>query len=195
MLVPMVSSLEEIAKVKELLAEAKNELERERTPFDRHMEIGVMIEVPSAVHLAQRFLREVDFLSIGTNDLIQYILAVDRSNRKVANLYEPLHPAVLAALASTIEAGKREGKRVGMCGEMAGDPLSAMLLLGMGLEEFSMGALYIPVIKKTIRSISYRAAKTTAEIVLQMDTVGEIKKYLFEQMRSLGMVEILEMYR
>lgn len=195
LLVPMVSSLEEVAKVKELLAEAKDELVREGTPFDRHMELGVMVEVPSAVHLAERFLREVDFLSIGTNDLIQYILAVDRSNRKVANLYEPLHPAVLAALASTIEAGKREGKRVGMCGEMAGDPLSAVLLLGMGLEEFSMGALYIPVIKRTIRAISYQAAKVTAEIVLQMDTAGEIKKYLFDQMRSLGMVELLEMYR
>jgi phosphotransferase system, enzyme I, PtsP len=195
LLVPMVSSLEEIVKVKELLAEAREELEREGTPFDRRMEIGVMVEVPSAVHLAERFLREVDFLSIGTNDLIQYILAVDRSNRKVANLYEPLHPAVLAALASTIEAGKREGKRVGMCGEMAGDPLSALLLLGMGLEEFSMGSLYIPVIKKTIRSISYQAAKATAEIVLKMDTVGEIKKVLFDQMRSLGMVELLEMYR
>jgi phosphoenolpyruvate-protein kinase (PTS system EI component) len=140
-------------------------------------------------------LREVDFLSIGTNDLIQYILAVDRSNRKVANLYEPLHPAVLAALVRTIEAGKRAGKRVAMCGEMAGDPLSALLLLGMGLEEFSMGALYIPVIKKAIRSITYQAAKTTAQIVLQMDTVGEIKKYLFDQMRALDMVELLEMYR
>jgi phosphotransferase system enzyme I (PtsP) len=195
MLVPMVSSLEEISKVKELLAEVKNELEREGTPFDHQMEVGVMVEVPSAVHLADRFLREVDFLSIGTNDLIQYILAVDRSNRKVANLYEPLHPAVLAALASTIKAGKRVGKRVGMCGEMAGDPLSAVLLVGMGLEEFSMGSLYIPVIKKTVRSISYQTARATAEIVLQMDNVGEIKKYLFDQMRSLGMVELLEMYR
>ncbi|HEY7559815.1 MAG TPA: phosphoenolpyruvate--protein phosphotransferase [Candidatus Binatia bacterium] len=195
MLVPMVSSLEEIAKVKELLAETRDELERDGTPFDRHMELGVMVEVPSAVHLADRFLREVDFLSIGTNDLIQYILAVDRSNRKVANLYEPLHPAVLAALATTIEAGKREGKRVGMCGEMAGDPLCALLLLGMGLEEFSMGALYIPVIKKAIRSIAYQAAKATAQIVLQMDTVGEIKKYLFEQIRALGMIELIEMYR
>jgi phosphoenolpyruvate-protein kinase (PTS system EI component) len=195
MLVPMVSSLEEITKVKELLGEAKDELKRDGTPFDRHMELGVMVEVPSAVQLADRFLREVDFLSIGTNDLIQYILAVDRSNRKVANLYEPLHPAVLAALVRTIEAGKRAGKRVAMCGEMAGDPLSALLLLGMGLEEFSMGALYIPVIKKAIRSITYQAAKTTAQIVLQMDTVGEIKKYLFDQMRALDMVELLEMYR
>jgi phosphotransferase system enzyme I (PtsP) len=194
MLIPMVSSLEEILKVKELLAEAKDELQREGTPFDRQMELGVMIEVPSAVQLADRFLREVDFLSIGTNDLIQYILAVDRSNRRVASLYEPLHPAVLAALNSTIEAGKRGGKRVAMCGEMAGDPLCALLLFGMGLEEFSMGSLYIPVIKKAIRAITYPAAKATAQIVLKMDKVGEIKRYLFEQMRELGMVELLEMY-
>lgn len=195
LLIPMVSSLEEILKVKEILGEAKDELESEGTPYDRQMELGIMVEVPAAVQLAERFLREVDFLSIGTNDLIQYILAVDRSNRKVASLYEPLHPAVLSALNSTIQAGKREGKRVGMCGEMAGDPLCALLLLGMGLEEFSMGALYIPVIKKTIRSISYQAAKTHAQIVLEMDTVGEIKRYLFEQMRRHGMVELLEMYR
>jgi phosphoenolpyruvate-protein phosphotransferase len=194
MLIPMVSSLEEILKVKELLAEAKDELHREGTPFDRQMELGIMVEVPSAVQLAERFIREVDFLSIGTNDLIQYILAVDRSNRKVADLYEPLHPAVLAALQLTIEAGKKEGKRVAMCGEMAGDPLSAQLLLGMGLEEFSMGSLYVPAIKKTIRSITYQGAKSSAQIVLQMDTVGEIKKYLFDQMRELGMVELMEMY-
>lgn len=195
MLVPMISSLEEIQKVKELLAEAKVELEREGTPFDRQMELGIMVEVPSAVQLAERFLREVDFLSIGTNDLIQYLLAVDRSNRKVANLYEPLHPAVLSALNATISAGRKAGKRVSMCGEMAGDPLCALVLLGMGLEEFSMGALYLPVIKKAIRSISYQAAKTTAQMVLEMDTVGEIKRYLFEQIRQLEMVELLEMYR
>jgi phosphoenolpyruvate-protein phosphotransferase len=195
MLVPMISSLEEIQKVKDLLAEAKTELDREGTPYDRQMELGIMVEVPAAVQLAERFLREVDFLSIGTNDLIQYLLAVDRSNRKVANLYEPLHPAVLLALKSTIDAGKRVGKRVSMCGEMAGDPLCALVLLGMGLEEFSMGALYLPVIKKAVRSISYQAAKTTAQIVLGMDTVGEIKRYLFEQIRQLEMVELLEMYR
>jgi phosphotransferase system enzyme I (PtsP) len=194
MLIPMISSLEEIQKVKEILAEAKGELEREGTPYDRQMELGIMVEVPAAVQLADRFLREVDFLSIGTNDLIQYILAVDRSNRKVANLYEPLHPAVLAALISTIEAGKRVGKRVGMCGEMAGDPVSALLLVGMGLEEFSMGSLYIPVIKKAIRSVSYQTAKATAKIVLEMDSMGEIKRYLFNQMRDLGIIELLEMY-
>lgn len=195
LLIPMVSSLEEIHKVKEILAEAKSELDREGVPYDRQMELGIMVEVPAAVQLADRFLREADFLSIGTNDLIQYILAVDRSNRKVASLYEPLHPAVLMALSKTIEAGKREGKRVGMCGEMAGDPLCAFVLLGMGLEEFSMGSLYIPVIKKAIRSISYQAAKAAAQIVLEMDTVSEIKRFLFEQMRQHGMIELLEMYR
>lgn len=194
LLIPMVSSLEEILKVKEILAEVKEELEHEEVPFDHQMELGIMVEVPSAVQLVSRIVREVDFLSIGTNDLIQYLLAVDRSNRKVAGLYEPLHPAVLSALMHVIEAAKREGKRVGMCGEMAGDPLCTLLLLGMGLEEFSMGSLFIPVVKKIIRSVTYQAAKTSTQIVLQMDTVGEIKKYLFEQMRDLGMVELMELY-
>lgn len=194
LLIPMVSSLEEILKVKEILAEVKEELEREEVPFDNQMELGIMVEVPSAVQLASRIVREVDFLSIGTNDLIQYLLAVDRSNRKVAGLYEPLHPAVLAALMHVIEAAKKAGKRVGMCGEMAGDPLCTLLLLGMGLEEFSMGSLFIPVIKKIIRSVTYRSAKTSTQIALQMDTVGEIKRYLFEQMRDLGMVELMELY-
>jgi len=194
LLIPMVSSLEEILKVKEILVEVKEELEREEIPFDHQMELGIMVEVPSAVQLATRIVREVDFLSIGTNDLIQYLLAVDRGNRKVAGLYEPLHPAVLSALMHVIEAAKKAGKRVGMCGEMAGDPLCALLLLGMGLEEFSMGSLFIPVIKKIVRSVTYQSAKTSAQIVLQMDTVGEIKRYLFQQMRDLGMVELMELY-
>ena len=194
LLIPMVTSLEEILKVKELLAEVKEELEHEDAPFDSQMELGIMVEVPSIVHLVSRIVREVDFLSIGTNDLIQYILAVDRGNPKVAELYEPLHPAVLAALGLIIEGAKREGKRVGMCGEMAGDPLYTLILLGMGLEEFSMGSLFIPVVKKIIRSVTYQQAKATTQIAMQMDTVGEIKKYLFDQMRELGMVELLELY-
>src|SRR5207247_6951954 len=120
LLIPMITSLEEILKVKEILAEAKQELEREGSPYDRQMELGIMVEVPAAVQLADRFLREVDFLSIGTNDLIQYLLAVDRSNRKLANLYQPLHPAVLAALNSAIATPKPEGKRVGMWVELLG---------------------------------------------------------------------------
>lgn len=194
MLIPMVSSLDEILRIKEFLAEVKDELEREEIPFDPQMELGIMVEVPSAVELASRMIREVDFFSIGTNDLIQYLLAVDRSNRKVAGLYEPLHPAVLSALMHTIDAAKKQGKRVGMCGEMAGDPLCTLLLMGMGLEEFSMGSLFIPAVKKIIRSVTYQAAKASAQIALQMDTVGEIKRYLFEEMRDLGMVELMELY-
>jgi phosphotransferase system enzyme I (PtsP) len=194
LLVPMVSSLDEILKVKEILSEVKEELEHKGLPFDPQMELGIMVEVPSAVQLVSRLVREVDFLSIGTNDLIQYLLAVDRSNSKVAGLYEPLHPAVIAALMHIIEVAKREGKRVGMCGEMAGDPLCTVLLLGMGLEEFSMGSLFIPVVKRVVRSVRFQSAKTWVQIILQMDTVGEIKKYLFDQMRDLGMVQLMELY-
>ncbi len=194
LLIPMVSRLEEILRVKEILAEVKEELEEEGVPFDRQMELGIMIEVPSAVQTVDRLLREVDFLSIGTNDLIQYLLAVDRGNRKVAGLYEPLNPAVLSALMQIIQAAKREGKHVAMCGEMAGDPIATLLLVGMGLEEFSMESLFIPVVKKVIRSMTYQSAKTSAQIVLNMDTVGEIKGFFFSQMRNLGMVELLELY-
>jgi phosphoenolpyruvate-protein phosphotransferase len=194
MLVPMVSSLEELLKVKEILSEAKDELKAEAVPYDPQMELGIMIEVPSAVQLASRFVREVDFFSIGTNDLVQYILAVDRSNPKVANLYEPLHPAVLSSLKQTIQAARSAGKRVGLCGEMAGDPLCALLLLGMGLEEFSMESFFIPVVKRVIRTVTYQDAKSTAQICLQMDSTDEIKRYLFEQMRDLGLVELMELY-
>ena len=194
LLIPMVSRMEEIIRVKEILAEVKEELEEEGAHFDREMELGVMIEVPSAVNMVDRLLREVDFLSIGTNDLIQYLLAVDRGNRRVAGLYEPLHPAVLSALMQIIQAAKKEGKPVAMCGEMAGDPFATLLLMGMGLEEFSMESLFIPVVKKVIRSMSYQTAKNSVQMALDMDTVGEIKGYVFSQMRNLGMVELLELY-
>ncbi len=194
LLIPMVSRLEEILRVKEILAEVKEELAEEGVPFDRQMALGIMIEVPSAVQTVDRLLREVDFLSIGTNDLIQYLLAVDRGNRRVAGLYEPLNPAVLSALMQIIQAAKKAGKHVAMCGEMAGDPLATLLLVGMGLEEFSMESLFIPVVKKVIRSMTYQSAKSSVQIVLDMDTVDEIKGFFFSQMRNLGMVELLELY-
>ena len=195
LLIPMVSSLEEILQVKATLREVKAYLERSDAAFDPNVEIGIMIEVPSAVQVVERLVTEVDFVSIGTNDLIQYLLAVDRGNRKVAPLYEPFHPAVLAALDQIIRAAKGKGKRVAMCGEMAGDPLSILLLMGLGLEEFSMESLSIPVVRKLVRSVSFERAFTIGQAALQMDRVDQIKRYLFSEMRGLGLLELLELYR
>ena len=195
LLIPMVSSLEEVLRVKTMVRDVKAELAGDGVPFDADMQTGIMIEVPSAVQMAHRLVEEVDFVSIGTNDLIQYLLAVDRGNRKVAPLYEPFHPAVLAALKQVIQAAKEKGKRVAMCGEMAGDPLSTLLLMGMGLEEFSMESLSIPVVRKLVRSVSYERAAAIGQNALQMDRVDQIKRYLFSEMRALGLVELLELYR
>src|SRR5438034_1010662 len=191
---PMISSVEEIRRAKELLAEAKEELVREGREFEPGVQVGMMVEVPSAVALAHQLIREVDFFSIGTNDLIQYLLAVDRNNRKVAPLYEPLHPAVLSAVHEVVQAAKGAGKWVGMCGEMAADPQCTLLLLGFGLDDLSMGPFFIPLIKRIIRSVSYPAARNIARDVLEMATVKEVKGYLFDGMKSLGIIELMEMY-
>ena len=194
MLFPMISSVEEILQVKDLLAQVKDELRKEGKTFDPVMPVGMMVEVPAAVWLADRLVQEVDFFSIGTNDLIQYLLAVDRNNRKVAPLYEPLHPAVLTAIATTVQAAKRAGKRVSMCGEMASDPLCTLLLLGMGLDELSMEPFFVPVIKRLIRSLSYTDAQAITQEVVQLGTVGEVKGRLFSALKDLGMIELVEMY-
>jgi phosphotransferase system, enzyme I, PtsP len=191
---PMISSVEEIRRSKELLEEAKEELRQEGRDFEPGVQVGMMVEVPSAVALANQLIREVDFFSIGTNDLIQYLLAVDRNNRKVAPLYEPLHPAVLSAVHDVVQAAKGAGKWVGMCGEMAADPLCTLVLLGFGLDDLSMGPFFIPVIKRIIRSLSYAAARNLARDVLEMATVKEVKGYLFDGMKSLGIIELMEMY-
>jgi phosphotransferase system, enzyme I, PtsP len=191
---PMISGLEDIRRAKELLEEAKDELRREGRDFEPSAPVGIMIEVPSAVALAHHLIREVDFFSIGTNDLIQYLLAVDRNNSKVAPLYEPLHPAVLTAVHETVQAAKGAGKWVGMCGEMAGDPLCTVALLGLGLDDFSMGPFFIPVIKRIVRSISYAEARNIARDVLTMASVKEVKGHLFDGMKNLGIIELMEMY-
>jgi phosphotransferase system enzyme I (PtsP) len=194
LLFPMISGLEDILRAKELLEEAKEELRQQGRDFDPKIEVGMMVEVPSAVSLATHLIREVDFFSIGTNDLIQYLLAVDRNNRKVAPLYEPLHPAVLSAIHDTVQAAKGAGKRVGMCGEMAADPLCTLVLLGLGLDDLSMGPFFIPVIKRIVRSVPYAAAAAMTREVLTMPTVREVKGYLFDGMKSLGIIELMEMY-
>ncbi|MBM4256857.1 MAG: phosphoenolpyruvate--protein phosphotransferase [Deltaproteobacteria bacterium] len=194
LLLPMISSVEEIFQVKKLLAEVKAELHEEGIAFDPWMPLGVMVEVPAAVWLADRLIKEVDFFNIGTNDLIQYLLAVDRDNRKVASLYEPLHPAVLQAISWTVQAAKRAGRPVSMCGEMAADPLCTMVLLGMGLDELSMEPFFVPVIKRVVRSLSYAEAQQLTKEVLRMETVQEVKGRLFGELKKLGMIELVEMY-
>jgi phosphotransferase system enzyme I (PtsP) len=193
-LFPMISSVEEIRRAKELLEESKVELVEEGREFDPGIKVGIMIEVPSAVWLANQLIREVDFFSIGTNDLIQYLLAVDRNNRKVAPLYEPLHPAVLHAIHETVQAAKGAGKWVGMCGEMAADPLCTLVLLGMGLDDLSMGPFFIPVVKRVIRSVTYAAARSMVRDVLTMDQVKDVKGFLFDDIKRLGIIDILDMY-
>jgi phosphotransferase system enzyme I (PtsI) len=184
MLFPMVSNIKEVRLTKQLIAEAKDQLRSKGIPFDDHIECGVMIEVPAAAVISDDLAREVKFVSIGTNDLIQYLLAVDRGNDIVSDLYQEFHPAVVRFLRRIIERAKQEGVWVGMCGEMAGDPLATMLLIGLGLDEFSVVPTILPEIKKIIRSVHYTECKHLAERVLAMETEDEIKSYLRTLMKQ-----------
>jgi phosphotransferase system enzyme I (PtsI) len=143
-----------------------------------------MIEIPSAVIIADQLAREVDFFSIGTNDLIQYSLAIDRINDQVSYLYQPFHPAVMRLIKGVVDAGHNAGIRVAMCGEMAGEPVYTMILVGMGLDELSMPPLAIPRVKKIIRGITFKDARALFEKVLTFSFVEEIKKFVWEEMRK-----------
>ena len=175
---PMVSRLSEVLRAKEYVEKAKQELKQEGIKFDQKIKIGVMIEVPSAALLADEIAAEVDFLSIGTNDLVQYLLAVDRGNMLVASLYHQFNPAVLRTVKMVVDAAHRRDKWVGMCGEMAGDPLATMLLVGLGLDELSVIPSVLPEIKKIIRSITYKDARRVADKALSMKAESEIREYL-----------------
>ncbi len=192
---PMISSLEELRRAKELLAESQAELFKEGLEHNPNIEVGIMVEVPSAVWLAPRLAREVDFFSIGTNDLIQYLLAADRNNPRVAHLYEALHPAVISAIGEVVNVARAADKEVCICGEMASDPLATLLLVGMGLDELSLSPLFIPVVRKVIREVDYQTARLIARETLQMSTVQEVKGYLVERYRDLGLINLVEMYR
>ena len=159
-LFPMISGYEEIQEAKAMLDTASDELKKEGIAHNRDIEIGIMIEVPSAVILSDILADTVDFFSIGTNDLIQFSLAIDRGNRQVAYLYNPLHPAILRLLRQTVDAARAKGKKVFMCGEMAGDTLHIPILLGLGIQEFSMNPNAIPLAKQTIRSLNVGEARS-----------------------------------
>ncbi len=175
---PMISGIEELRNVLDVLEEIKEELRREGIEFKEKIPIGIMIEVPSAALTADILAKEVQFFSIGTNDLIQYTIAVDRGNEKIAYLYEPFHPGVLRLINTVIESAHSQGIAVGMCGEMAGDPLASVILLGLGLDEYSMSSFGIPEIKKIIRSTSITEAEELVGIILDMRSFEEIDEYI-----------------
>jgi len=182
---PMISGVEELRRAKEMVEEAKKELKGRGVAYNAGIEIGAMIEVPSAALTSDVLAREVGFFSIGTNDLIQYALAVDRTNEKIAYLYEPTHPAVLRLVKNVVEAGHRANIWVGMCGEMSSEPSLAILLLGLGLDEFSMPSASLLEIKNVIRTISYETAKKIAEEALGLATGQEVNAFLTSRLKDI----------
>ncbi|GBE14121.1 phosphoenolpyruvate-protein phosphotransferase [bacterium BMS3Abin14] len=183
-MIPMISSMEEIRRVKILIEESIRELEVSRVPHDPGVPVGIMIEIPAAVHLADRLAKEVDFFSIGTNDLTQYALAVDRNNPKVAHLYDPMNPAVLSLIQMTTKAARDNGIPVGVCGEIAALPLWTPLLLGLGVTDLSMNAAAIPLVKRSIRLIKHQDCVRAARRALKVGTSSEVRRILsrFETM-------------
>lgn len=177
-LFPMISSVCEVKKIKEVIRQAQKELRREGHSYHETTPIGIMIEVPSAVSIADVLAQEVDFFSIGTNDLIQYALAIDRSNEQVAHMYEPLHPAVIRMIKQVVDAGHEAGIEVGICGEMAGDICYLPLLLGIGLDQLSMHPLAISYIKRMIRASTAREAEELVEQILECSSAQEAHDFL-----------------
>lgn len=183
MMFPMISNVLEVRSAKQIVDEAKAELSKEGITFNTDIKVGIMIEIPSAAVMADILAKEVDFFSIGTNDLCQYTLAVDRMNEKISHLYDPFNPGVLRLISNVIEQGHKHGIHVGMCGEMASDPLATLLLLGMGLDDFSMSAAAIPAIKDIIINRSITKAKEIYNNIMQIDSSEEIIAYLQQHIK------------
>jgi len=182
---PLISSPHEILHAKNLLENAQTELQYQNIDFDSNIPVGIMIEVPSSVILADKLAQNVDFFSIGTNDLIQYTLAVDRSNTKVSNLYNAFHPAVLRMIKHTVQIARKYNIPVGLCGEMAGDPLAALLLFGLGIAEFSVSPIMLLRIKQILRSIEFLEAQKISNRCLRLSSSEEIEDYLHHTMHIL----------
>ncbi len=185
-LFPMISGYEEILEAKSMLNAVSDELEKEGVAYNRNIEIGIMIEVPSAVILSDILADTVDFFSIGTNDLIQFSLAIDRGNRQVAYLFNPLHPAILRLLRQTVDAARAKGKKVFMCGEMAGDPLHIPILIGLGIEEFSMNPNAIPLAKQTIRSLNVLETRSFLIEIMKEKTAQAVMERVQERFSQEG---------
>jgi phosphotransferase system enzyme I (PtsI) len=188
---PLISGLEEFRIARLLVLKITEQLRAEGCAVAERIPLGAMVEVPSAAIMARELAREADFLSIGTNDLIQYSLAVDRSNEMVARLYKPTSPAILRLISRVVEAGRAEGIPVSMCGEMAADPLMAPVLLGIGLEQFSMNPQSAPVVRALVRQLSYRESAHLARLACAMTTARDVEEFLLERLAiSLAKIKI-----
>ncbi len=183
---PMISNLQELMRANQILNECREELRRENIPFEPEIEVGAMIEIPSAAITSDILAPHVDFFSLGTNDLIQYSLAIDRVNEKVAYLYEPTHPAILKLIRQVIENGHRQQKWIGSCGEMSGDPAIALLLIGLEIDEISTSPLVIPKVKKIIRSVTFKEAQMIAQRAMEFSTGQEIMDFLMVKVREIA---------
>jgi len=181
-LIPMITEIEEVGEVKAIFTEVKAELREKKIPFDEKIPLGIMIEVPAAAAIADILIKEVDYFSIGTNDLIQYHLAVDRSNEFVSYLYKPFHPSVLRLVRFVITTALKEGKDVAVCGEMAADPLMAIMLLGFGLRKFSMNPIFIPRVKKALRVVDARTVRRIVNQAVELRSAQEVEEYLIEKL-------------
>ncbi len=184
-MLPMVSNLEELRKAKEMIHQVQEDLTSQGIEFDPRVPLGIMVEVPSTALMADQFAREVDFFSIGTNDLVQYCLAVDRINERVAELYQPTHPAVLRLISTVIEAGNRHGIGVSICGEMCSEPIYSVLLLGLGLRSFSLSPIAIPTVKRIIRQLTMRDAVEVARQCLDHESAEQSQRFLQAHVKSL----------
>jgi len=187
---PMISTITEVEEAQRLFAQAYHELKEEYEDIIMPP-IGVMIEIPSAVYQARELAKRVDFLSVGSNDLTQYLLAVDRNNPRVSGLYDTLHPAVLRALMQVVKEAQLEGTPVSICGEMASDPVSVIILLAMGFNSLSMSATRLPRMKWVVRTFSIKKAKTLLEEVLVMDDPVEIRNHLELALEDMGLGSLI----
>ncbi|MCD6305474.1 MAG: phosphoenolpyruvate--protein phosphotransferase [Deltaproteobacteria bacterium] len=185
MMFPMISGLQELLDARAILDQVRDDLDREGIPYDADMEVGIMVEIPSAVAMAEILAHYVDFFSIGTNDLIQYALAIDRVNEHVAYMYQPFHPAILRMVQQVVNAAKNAGIHVSLCGEMAGDPLCTSILLAIGLDSLSMNARAIPLVKKVVRTIPMEQARADLEQIMRLNTASEVRAYLLRQTRKM----------
>lgn len=181
LLLPMISGLEELLEAKRVIECAKEELQREGKQFNYDLPIGVMIEVPSAVIMADALAKEVSFFSIGSNDLIQYSLGIDRTNKYVSHLFQPLHPAIIRSIKRTVDVAKESGIHVSMCGEMASDPFCVPILIGMGIQTLSLSPSAAPGIKRMIRMLSYEECKELLDVVLKSKSVKENNRIIKEK--------------